>query len=519
MKKIILAALFLQSVFLLVVTIAPLRISAKEPKDVKIDCPTISSTLPFEKSPESSRDYMGCNSYTGEDIAISNTFVVLSGNISLDPLLGDANKSRSNSIPPNKIEDLLIGDGGKIIYWGPPWGEGPHSQVEFRAKLGLCDMELTGYASGNITLLLKSGAYNPDWQAAANFMVEKLTKVAKEIEASIAAECGAKNAIDAPKTGQKTKTARQNQLNDEKENLFIKALGGFPVLTGEWFKAVSTGLGMGEFFYESKTLSDEVLRSKERREVSEEEAAVQEKMKIEAQQKLEDLFDKQGLAELDQVLNRTPVIKDTPDSKGGLLQQASPFMLDILNGQAQIKYPGENEWKDIKAGDKIPPGSTIFTGMDTTALLSIQNKGVVQVLPFTEVTITEEDLVDPTKTTTDINLRTGEVELNVEGGLYSPSFQVFTTNVVAGVKGTHFWVSHNKKNKLSTVGVYKGEVEVKTSGSDKSNLVSPNGNKPGIIVVTQKLSMNKIVASLIVVITAVVAIFWFLKKGKKSTNL
>lgn len=202
----------------------------------------------------------------------------------------------------------------------------------------------------------------------------------------------------------------------------------------------------------------------------------------------------------------------TPDTN----KTTSPYRLDILNGAVQIKLPGQNEWSDLKQGDRIPPGSTIFTGMDATTVLSIQDKGVVQVLPFTEVTITEEGLADPTKTTTDINLRTGEIELNIEGGLYSPSFQVFTTNAVAGVKGTHFWVSYNKEKKLSTVGVYKGEVEVKTRGSDKSSLVSPNGDRPGVIVVTQKLSMIKIATSLVVVLTAIVAIFRFLKRrGKK----
>lgn len=508
--------IFVLLVLLLNVAVVPSKVLAKEPEDVKIDCSTISSTLPFEKSPESSADYMGCNSYTGEDIAVSDTLVVLSGNISLDPLLGDANKSRSNSTTPSKTEDLLIGDGGKIIYWGPPWGKGPYPQIEFRAKLGLCDMELTGYASGNITLLLKSGNSSPDWQAAADFMVEKLSKAAKEIEANIAAECGAKNAIDTPKTGQKTKSVGQNQPNNDKENLFTKALGSFPVLIGEWFRTVSTGLGMGEFFYESAALGDEILRSKDRGEIAEEKSAAQGKSKIEAQQKLEDYFDKQGLADLDQVLNRAPVIKDIPDYKTGQWQKNSPFRLDILDGQAQIKYPGETEWKDMKVGDKIPPGSTIFTGMDATAVLSIRNKGVVQILSFTEIIITEEGLADPTKTTTDVNLRTGEIELDIKGPTFGPSFQVSTTNAVAGVRGTHFWVSYNKKNRLSTVGVYKGEVEVKALGSDESSLISPNGDKPGVIMVARRLSIIKLILTGVILVAIAASITFFFKRRRGS---
>lgn len=334
--------------------------------------------------------------------------------------------------------------------------------------------------------------------------------------------CGGK-ASDSSSDKQKSQQAKPQRpqsgqtQSEDKENLVIKALGGFPVTIGEWFNAVSLGWGMQEFFYQNELFADEVLFGRDRREIAEEEAAEQERGKVEYQQRLDDYFDKQGLADIDQVFNRMPVIKDMPDYKSGEWQQGSPYSLDILNGQAQIKLPGQSEWKDLKQGDRIPPGSTIFTGMDTTTVLSIQDKGVVQILSFTEVTISEEGLSEPGKTTTEIDLQTGEIEVNIEGGVYTaPLMQVFTTNVVAGVRGTHFWVSHNKDKRLSTVGVYAGEVEVQAKGSDQSTLVSPNGDKPGVIVVTQKLSMIKIATSLVVVLTAIVAIFWFLKRrGKK----
>lgn len=229
-------------------------------------------------------------------------------------------------------------------------------------------------------------------------------------------------------------------------------------------------------------------------------------------------------ASVDELLNRTPQITEEIIKKAqeewekltdSTKRSVSPYSIDILNGQAQIKYPNENEWRDVKAGDKIPPGSTIFTGMDTTTVLTIESKGVVQIAPFSEVTINESGLEQATlnKTMfTDIELRTGEIELDVKGPTFGPSFQVFTTNAVAGVRGTHFWVSYDKNKKLSTVGVYKGQVEVKSSGSNKSILISPNGDKPGIAVISQKLSIIKLAPAGLVLVAVVGGAFMILKR-------
>ncbi|MBI2310347.1 FecR domain-containing protein [Candidatus Collierbacteria bacterium] len=175
----------------------------------------------------------------------------------------------------------------------------------------------------------------------------------------------------------------------------------------------------------------------------------------------------------------------------------SPYRLDILNGQVQIKYPGENEWKDIKVGDRIPNGSTLFTGMDATTVLSIQDKGVVQILPFTEITISEWGLEQATtnkKITTDIELRTGEIELNVEGGAFTAgsSMEVNAAYTTSSVRGTHFWVKHDGKKKTDTIGVYEGKVEVKTDDG-KTTMISSDGDKPGVVVVTQKLLTLKLI--------------------------
>lgn len=230
-------------------------------------------------------------------------------------------------------------------------------------------------------------------------------------------------------------------------------------------------------------------------------------------------------AEAIRLYGRTPqlteaIIKKAQEDWENMLSQdvgkeVSPYRLDAVVGQIQIKLPGQEEWSDIKVGDRIPPGSTIFTGMDTTTVLSIKDKGAVQIQSFTEVTISEEGLKEAAKTGqtyTDIKLRTGEVELNVEGGVFTGSLQTTTPTAHNAVRGTHFWVSYDEEKGISTTGVYKGQVEVTARGSNKPILVSPNGNKPGVVVIARTLSVTKLVLAALVAIIIVVVVVFILRK-------
>lgn len=239
-------------------------------------------------------------------------------------------------------------------------------------------------------------------------------------------------------------------------------------------------------------------------------------------------IDPSMIAHIDEILNRTPEMTEEIINQYQAEQKAlyegpgeSPYRLDIQKGDIAIKLPGQTEWSTLKQGDRIPSGSTIFTGMDSTTVLSIRDKGVIQVQSFTEITITEEGLEEAAKTGqtyTDIELRTGEVELNVPGGVFTGSLQVHTPNSTTGVRGTHFWVSYDKDKKLSTTGVYKGQVEVKAKDKDQTTLVSPNGDKPGVVVVAQKLSTVKLLIAGIFAVGIIGGVIFFLKKRGKSRS-
>lgn len=205
--------------------------------------------------------------------------------------------------------------------------------------------------------------------------------------------------------------------------------------------------------------------------------------------------------------------------------QDSPYRLDILEGEIQIKLPGQNEWSDLKQGDKIPAGSTIFTGMDTTTVLSIKDKGVVQVQSFTEITISEKGLEEAAKTGqtyTDIKLEKGEIEVNIDPyvpttpsdkpGSQGWGMSIYGPFYSAAVRGTHFWVSQEEGKQEATIGVYKGQVEVQANGNSKSTLISPRGDKPGVVVVTQKFSPVKVALAGLIMVTVLGGIVWLIKK-------
>ena len=105
-------------------------------------------------------------------------------------------------------------------------------------------------------------------------------------------------------------------------------------------------------------------------------------------------------------------------------------------------------------------------------------------------------------------LNKGEIEAKT--GQESIEFK--TPSATIRTKGTHFFINHDPRKKATVVGVYEGEVEVIPNKGNKSVTTSPNGNKPGLVVVTQKLSVIKLAIVSLGVLAIVAVIVWFIKK-------
>ena len=77
----------------------------------------------------------------------------------------------------------------------------------------------------------------------------------------------------------------------------------------------------------------------------------------------------------------------------------------------------------------------------------------------------------------------------------------------------------HQPGKQTLVGVYEGQVEVKTKDG-KTTTVSPNGDKPGVVVISQKLSSVKLALTGLVPVVVIIGIVLFLKKkfAQKGLN-
>lgn len=108
-------------------------------------------------------------------------------------------------------------------------------------------------------------------------------------------------------------------------------------------------------------------------------------------------------------------------------------------------------------------------------------------------------------------LKSGAVDVIVEPQ-NGKSFEMQTPNTEIMVIGTEFSVIYDQKQNETMVAVYKGKVEVKTNDGKVTTIV-PDGRKPGVVIVAQKLSIARLVlVGLALVAVAGVAIFFL--KGK-----
>lgn len=79
---------------------------------------------------------------------------------------------------------------------------------------------------------------------------------------------------------------------------------------------------------------------------------------------------------------------------------------------------------------------------------------------------------------------------------------------------THFWVKYDPDKKLAAINVYEGEVEVRTKDG-KSVKITPNGEDPGILLISRRPSMTKL-ALIGFILTAIFGGAIFLRKRKKK---
>lgn len=149
--------------------------------------------------------------------------------------------------------------------------------------------------------------------------------------------------------------------------------------------------------------------------------------------------------------------------------------------------------------EPVSSGSTISS--DDEPILVSPGKGgeIMHVAPDTKVTLPS----DPAKSNPTIHQ--GTVEFKTDKPM-----EVNTDIVDIIVIGTHFWVTH-EPGKQTLVGVYTGQVEVKTKDG-KTQIVSSDGDKPAVVVVSQKLSLVKLGITGAVLLGIIGGVVFLIKK-------
>ena len=194
-------------------------------------------------------------------------------------------------------------------------------------------------------------------------------------------------------------------------------------------------------------------------------------------------------------LKRQPIIIKEDQAAPVETSAQDQFYLGMADTNGLVKLPDSREFTDFQDIWHIPTGSTI-KAMDEPIRIYIGTKKVIIIAPGSEVVLTSDRQIEILK---------GTIEVN-RVGIFSPDSEQQDTGASTEfidlfVIGTHYWVIH-EPGKQTLVGVYEGEVEVKTRDG-KTVSVIPDGDKPGVVVISQKLSPVKL--AIFVVVLAVVA--------------
>lgn len=208
-------------------------------------------------------------------------------------------------------------------------------------------------------------------------------------------------------------------------------------------------------------------------------------------------------------------------------QIKTPYEAVVINrgekglNESLIKYPDSSQYKALKT-EKIPVGSTIKTGEDAV-LISTGSYGLVYIEPDSEVTVSHQGLDQAISqkdaSANEFYLHKGTLEVKTKkggaGGIPKENIQV-KTDFVDLVVQSHFWVSQDLEKKQTLVGVYEGKVAVKAKDKLLA-FVSPSEGKPGVVTVSQKLSIVKLALVGTVIVTLVGGIPFLRKRLAKTS--
>jgi hypothetical protein len=158
--------------------------------------------------------------------------------------------------------------------------------------------------------------------------------------------------------------------------------------------------------------------------------------------------------------------------------------IKFLSGSASVLESGKGALK-ASVGMSLSQGQSIKTGNDSLVVLALEGGSLLKLKELTELRM---DKISGTEAATNrissLSLLSGSLFSKVSKLRTEESFQIATPGMVAGVRGTSFFVAYGKKAAADKsedlwLCVNEGKVEVAASASDKKVLVKPG---EGIVV-------------------------------------
>ncbi len=320
---------------------------------------------------------------------------------------------------------------------------------------------------------------------------------------------------------QACKNAGKNEEKTPKEAVKeeknpLEKLSDMPVFIGDWFERISLAWAGLSFLDVSSALGKEILIDPEIAIWEEEQRQKDIKYYIEP-------F-------LQENIGRSAQITLTDEQKAweSSLNDVLPDKenITVVKGEGRLKTAGSGQFISLTSketpvfvsfldsavsGSNSEPLQLLYTwGVDAGSVINVSPQTKAQFLE----PVKDEQTQDITRT---VKFNQGEIEVKTQNTNPQNKFKVQTNSVSVVAPRTHFWVRQSMDKNQTAVGVYEGEVQITTKDGKTTSLV-PNGNKPGVVVITQKFSTIKLAVASLVLVVVVGGVFWFVRGRKLNSS-
>lgn len=134
-------------------------------------------------------------------------------------------------------------------------------------------------------------------------------------------------------------------------------------------------------------------------------------------------------------------------------------VVSFVEGDVTVRSAGGVSWEDVQAGRLLASGDTIKTGPKSKAEISCAT-GKMRLYENTVIIVPEIADEGEKRDIRAVTVEDGTGLFKIKKRGVQNGFEVKTTNVIAGVKGTVFAVQHKKAGNFTRVAVFSGVVEV-----------------------------------------------------------